>query len=378
MLLTKQDRLLLNEKDSGDWESETAAGESQSTSSDTQDHAQTDESVQFNAVADADPWKGLGRISIRKNLAESQAVTINHGQSLDIMDFFRSWQKENTANARQSRFESLVKSPSHTTYQNPRITIKTQQDAWTLLAFWIATDPDLDVLCSEMVDKLGKAKFVAHGHELLEEFYLGVLGETKTELQEKTINLLKSRRGRIEIIAEVVNTVSSAAWQFFKQKLNVAEQRYTGEQRLKRWMQTVKDVPKDDSWRYVHQTSKVENGHPSEAGNEETLSEGEIDWDSAPDIDEMLAFLRNSPSFQSLTTGLKSLLLPQNLKEIVTAYHFEVRDDDTQSFSNNFKTLVEDYTMLDWNWWPLERRMKPLEPDQSRLIWHCVSEYHPN
>ncbi|KAH7075153.1 hypothetical protein FB567DRAFT_632698 [Paraphoma chrysanthemicola] len=84
---------------------------------------------------------------------------------------------------------------------------------------------------------------------------------------------------------------------------------------------------------------------------------------------------RESPTrFEDTDSGGESsnlLQIPQYLRDIVSAHDVKVEDGENQSFSNQLKALVEDYTMSDWNWWPLERRMKALQADQSRLIWYC-------
>ncbi|KAJ4353118.1 hypothetical protein N0V95_003652 [Ascochyta clinopodiicola] len=68
-----------------------------------------DESIQINAAIEKDIWKDFGRISIRHNQSEGRAVQVNHANPLEVMKFFRSWQKENVAQSRQERYESVVR-----------------------------------------------------------------------------------------------------------------------------------------------------------------------------------------------------------------------------------------------------------------------------
>lgn len=68
-----------------------------------------DESVQINAAIEQDIWKDFGRISIRHNQSEGRAVQVNHANPLEVMKFFRSWQKENISQSRQERYESVVR-----------------------------------------------------------------------------------------------------------------------------------------------------------------------------------------------------------------------------------------------------------------------------
>jgi hypothetical protein len=83
-------------------------------------------------------------------------------------------------------------------------------------------------------------------------------------------------------------------------------------------------------------------------------------------------FFYNSKSFQVLLNGLERLL--QSLSDIESSTTVELSNEEDESLVNYLKALVEDYTMLNWNWWPLERRMRFLKSNESRLIWHCVSK----
>ncbi|KAJ4989267.1 hypothetical protein SVAN01_05172 [Stagonosporopsis vannaccii] len=68
-----------------------------------------DESVQINAAIEKDIWENFDRISIRHNQSEGRAVQVNHANSLEVMEFFRSWQKENIAQSRQEHYRSVVR-----------------------------------------------------------------------------------------------------------------------------------------------------------------------------------------------------------------------------------------------------------------------------
>jgi hypothetical protein len=46
---------------------------------------------------------------------------------------------------------------------------------------------------------------------------------------------------------------------------------------------------------------------------------------------------------------------------------------NSEMISNQMKSFVEDFTMLDWNWWPLTPRMRALKTNEKRLVWKCVS-----
>ena len=48
-------------------------------------------------------------------------------------------------------------------------------------------------------------------------------------------------------------------------------------------------------------------------------------------------------------------------------------DQEDSSVLNRLKASIEDYTLLEWNWWPLQPRMRALRALEQRLFWICVS-----
>lgn len=68
-----------------------------------------DDSVQINAAIERDLWKDFSHVSIRNNESEGRAVQVNHANPLEVMKFFKSWQKDNNAEFRQRRLESNVR-----------------------------------------------------------------------------------------------------------------------------------------------------------------------------------------------------------------------------------------------------------------------------
>ncbi|KAF2686953.1 hypothetical protein K458DRAFT_441624 [Lentithecium fluviatile CBS 122367] len=53
-----------------------------------------DQAFQINAALGKDIWKDINRLVIEDNVAENQAVQINHGTTFEAAKFMRAWQKE--------------------------------------------------------------------------------------------------------------------------------------------------------------------------------------------------------------------------------------------------------------------------------------------
>ena len=58
-----------------------------------------------------------------------------------------------------------------------------------------------------------------------------------------------------------------------------------------------------------------------------------------------------------------------------TDIHFD--DEDTWSFSNEIKGLIEDFIAAPVDWWPLSARRRPLQDGFSRVRWKCVRRASP-
>lgn len=108
-------------------------------------------------------------------------------------------------------------------------------------------------------------------------------------------------------------------------------------------------------------------------------SEFESEDDDLPNLTRMKEFFRESEAFQVLLNDLRTQLLPHSIRDILLAAphgSLSLSNQHNSSLSNRMKAFVEDFTMLRWNWWPLEPRMRDLNLNETRLLWKCVSG-HP-
>jgi hypothetical protein len=253
-----------------------------------------------------------------------------------------------------------------------------------------------------------KAAFVDAGRTLLKAFYLGLLRDAQTELQIQSVRLLKSRRGRVRISKDIVEIITSADVQDDEVKRKINEQIRMRKERLENWAGGSLHMPTGDKnlqllgaeqpehWAgedfykdHENKDSLMQDRLREHGGTQgdqddrdekhgtfsevESESEDENGVDVLPNLTEIEAFFRSSSSFQVLLNGFKKSLLPQSLRDIVSLTSVEISNEEDESLGNLIKALVEDYTMLNWNWWPLRPRMRLLKPNESRLIWHCVS-----
>ena len=270
------------------------------------------------------------------------------------------------------------------------ITTAGERDAKAHIAYVLANDTELRALCRRVVDELGKAKFANKGRKLLKSFYCGLLIDAKTQLEKQSVSLLKSRQGRIRIISSIAEIINPPNVKHSKGEMRAKEQIRMRTKRLEMWAKDYTHTSHADEdsheWDAVQRRLvKRVDGQPEDSehvdsgtshggdSDEEFDLEGETKENFMTRVTEMENFFRNSRSFEVLLDGFRELLIPQSLRDILPAASVEISTKEDKSISNQMKSFVEDFTMLDWNWWPLTPRMRALKTNEKRLIWKCVS-----
>lgn len=94
-----------------------------------------------------------------------------------------------------------------------------------------------------------------------------------------------------------------------------------------------------------------------------------------PRLDLAMQTLLEGEPFQTMLVRLKEFLLPTGLlKDILPIPSESFTYDSNGSHGlNRFQGLVEDLAELEWDWWPLPPRLRPLNGKETRLYWRCVS-----
>ncbi|KAH6629411.1 hypothetical protein C7974DRAFT_472211, partial [Boeremia exigua] len=311
-----------------------------------------------------------------------------------------------------------------------------EKDAKSHIANFLATDKDIRDICASLLEQTDRTKFAEVGRKLLKSFYLRLQEDADTELEKQSVRLLKSRRGRVRIVEEMADLISPVNAETGKkmehheddllEALRIEERKKAVEQnRLKRL--------RLEGWTraYSHKADHTEL-EPAEEEEEEakeallTKTQGETTWNEAsvvdqgvheaeliprnqagdeilhdvnvthhqwtakdigwssedeedvlPNLTHLESFFRNSEAFQVLLNGFREMLLSQSLKDVLLSASVDqirLSSDQGESLVNRFKAFVEDTTKLEWDWWPLEQRMRPLQRNQScgEQLWREI------
>jgi ribosomal protein L37AE/L43A len=110
----------------------------------------------------------------------------------------------------------------------------------------------------------------------------------------------------------------------------------------------------------------------SEESSEDSDSESTV----LPHLTDMENFFRESEPFRILLNNFRVLPLRSSLRDLLLTVPNDriwICSEQNHSFANRAKLFMENYTRLEWSWWPLEPCIRTLQEDEARVIWKCVS-----
>ncbi|KAF2804373.1 HET-domain-containing protein [Mytilinidion resinicola] len=256
------------------------------------------------------------------------------------------------------------------------------------LAQMLATHPDLAPLCRKALARMDRDRFINTARKLLKPYYRNLLEEVSTERQRASVQLLKSRRGRHQIAAGMAKLLDVDVDNENSEKRDeVLEQVQRRAEYLNTRISQVPHVVPNEPFSGTGRLSDVVS-HGLE--DEVNFDDGLLDEDQycpstgsdVPDFSnlaEMEGFFRESKPFGLLLSEFRKLLLPQQLRHVINTIprtQIWLSPQQDRTLLNRAKAHIEDYTQLEWDWWPLKPRMRDLSSDETRVIWKCVCGQH--
>jgi tetratricopeptide (TPR) repeat protein len=242
----------------------------------------------------------------------------------------------------------------------------------------LVQNTQLTPLYRQALARMDKGRFVNNVRRLLKVYYLRLCQDAQTNLERETVRLLRRRWGRVRIAQAIADFHLPENDEIRQQlELKIRDSKRKGID-LDKWItETRLALPRE--------AAEVEvitggDGKGSEELNDDSegcsSEKSETEDDILRNIEEMKGFLSNSTSFKLLIRDFRLLLLPISLQQVITSIpksRIWLTPDNDLSFCNKVKGSIEDYTTVEWNWWPLRPRMRLLQPNQTRLHWLCVS-----
>jgi len=134
---------------------------------------------------------------------------------------------------------------------------------------------------------------------------------------------------------------------------------------------TVTDAPAAHS---ANTSDGFESGDDSglESDGEQNISH----FAQYPRLNLVVQKLVEGQPFQDMLASFKELLLPPGLlKELLPIPRDKITYVTTKEVGllSKVQGFLEEITALEWDWWPLPPRMRPLKPTETRVHWQCVS-----
>ncbi|KAH4480196.1 hypothetical protein HBH89_251470 [Parastagonospora nodorum] len=233
---------------------------------------------------------------------------------------------------------------------------------------------------------LGPNRFVRNYRRILKLHLLKLrrFPETRTYIELIAIRILQSRRNREDIARNVLEALypkKEEATPFNPLSLDRVEK-----EGISQWLRPFepprtqdndgneRDDPEDPG----EEESEEESEEGNEEGNEEESEDKSVSdhhddlYSKIPSaMDAISHFLRSEQTV--LQVELHLLILPLSMRDILESVpkkDMRITSNNGSSFLNGFKALVEDNTLIEWDWWPLRPRMLELPTGSKRLEWH--------
>ena len=245
------------------------------------------------------------------------------------------------------------------------------------LAEPMARNEFLRPLYQEAISNIGRTRFVENFRTLLKRWYLDLIPCGTNNLERATISLLRNRRNRSKIAHRIVDMSAPKS-----EEARVESARFLIKVQGKAWLL--------EDWiinnpgladRLPLSNIEVQQEHDFDLSNDKKIPVAE--HEGGPKdmryIKKMETFLINGRPFQKLLMNFQIFLLPGSLRSLVRGIlsipgidiRFSSEEDHT--IVNRLKLFLERITHDDWIWWPFQATIRPLQQDETRLIWKCVS-----
>ncbi|KAH0841887.1 hypothetical protein FOPE_06628 [Fonsecaea pedrosoi] len=247
-----------------------------------------------------------------------------------------------------------------------------------ILAFF-AHHNEIFPLCSELLPQMGRHRFVNNFRRLLKPYYKAQLGLANINIEKSTTFLLRSRFLRERIAKSIADRLDP------EEEIRLEAEKHLGDIQdhtgmVQQWLETQKAFALKDDVEHNEddQVASLSEDDDDDDEHDDRFEDANVnEYHHFPHIDKMKKFLESSAGFRKLLIDLNMLLLPQQYRSIahsllaIPTDSIKVAASCNTTVLNALKIRVEEATMTEWNWWPLEPSVRPPLPGFTRLSWKC-------
>jgi hypothetical protein len=236
-----------------------------------------------------------------------------------------------------------------------------------------ANSSALSPLYSKALQLMPQERFINNFRRLLKGFHGNLVASDNSIVTRQLAKLLKSknRQSRIARRIMVRHVALQGSWNE-EDLAAIRDQEKQAYTNVENWLdRTITDI---QATRSANTSKELESD--DESGTESDEEDEISHFAQYPRLDLFIQKLVEGRPFQDMLTSFKELLLPPGLlKELLPIPRDNITYGaiDATGLLSTVQGFLEEITALEWDWWPLSPRMRPLKPSETRVHWKCVS-----
>ena len=236
-----------------------------------------------------------------------------------------------------------------------------------------ANSSALSPLYSKALQLMPQERFVNNFRRLLKAFHGNLVASDDSIVTRQLAKLLKSKQRQSRIARRIMvrHVALQGSWNE-EDLAAIRDQEKQAYTNVENWLD--RTITNTQATRSANTSKELESD--DESGTESDEEDEIAHFAQYPRLDLVIQKLVEGRPFQDMLTSFKELLLPPGLlKELLPIPRDNITYGaiDTTGLLSTVQGFLEEVTALEWDWWPLSPRMRPLKPSETRVHWKCVS-----
>jgi hypothetical protein len=236
----------------------------------------------------------------------------------------------------------------------------------------------LSPLYSKALQLMPEERFINNFRRLLKAFHGNLVTSDNSNVTRQLAKLLRSKQRQSRIARMVIarHVAPQSSWNE-EELANLRDQEKQAYTNVESWLdRTIVSSTIIDT-QAVHSADTSKEYESDDDGDSQSDGEENIShFAQYPRLDLVVQKLVEGQPFQDMLASFKELLLPPRLlKELLPIPRDKITYVTTKEVGllSKVQGFLEEITALEWDWWPLPPRMRPLKPTETRVHWRCVS-----
>jgi hypothetical protein len=236
----------------------------------------------------------------------------------------------------------------------------------------------LSPLYSKALQLMPEERFINNFRRLLKAFHGNLVASDNSNITRQLAKLLRSKQRQSRIARMIIarHVAPQSSWNE-EELANLRDQEKQAYTNVESWLdRTIVSSTMIDTQAVHSADTDKEYESDDDSDSESDGEENTSDLAQYPRLDLVVQRLMEGQPFQDMLASFKELLLPPGLlEELLPVPRSKIKYVSTTKFCllSKVQGFLEEITGLEWDWWPLSPRMRPLKPGETRVHWECVS-----